>query len=137
MRGRAAQHLAFVGSATAFLVGTGIGAAHRTFGFYLLAGFATVASVLAIISVAWMLRPKSASWQGMMSAQKLIENWIEHDVPRRPNEHEFLRSLALRQDEMRTKNDLVLTKLRRLYVVALSSGGVGILLWAALVWSYR
>lgn len=133
VRGRASAYMAFVGSATAFLVGTGLKATHRDGWFYLLALAASVASLFALYELGQLLRPVK-EWSLRMSATIIIEKWIESEVPG-PTVVDLVRALALRQDEARVTNDLVLGKVRKRYLKVVVSGGLGIVLWSALVWA--
>ena len=57
IRTRAGSYMAFVGSATAFLVGTGLKAADRDAWFYALASVASTASLLTLVLIALVLDP--------------------------------------------------------------------------------
>ena len=57
IRNRAVSYMAFVGSATAFLVGTGLKAAHRDAWFYSLAVLASAASLSTLALISLVLSP--------------------------------------------------------------------------------
>jgi hypothetical protein len=95
MRDRAVSFTAFVGAATAFLVGTGLHATNRDVLFYILASLASALSALSIVLLIALLNPSSKrKWNYRMSAASLIDGWIENEVPG-PSEAQFLRALAM------------------------------------------
>jgi hypothetical protein len=140
MRQRLVSFLAFVGSATAFLAGSGLTATqstatqsgHRSVLFY---GVAAVASLLMLAVITYtvnILRPKSAKIIRAASAYKIVEGHIETDIP--TNEGHLLRNLALRNDEAVQANRSVLVKLRRDYITAIALGSIELLALIGLVW---
>lgn len=132
IRGRASAYMAFIGSATAFLVGTGLKATHRDALFYGFALPASVATLVALVTLGLLLRP-IAGWENRMSATVLIDKWIDREVPG-PSLADLLKNLALRQDRSRGNNEARLVRIRALYLGVVGSGGLGIVLWSALVW---
>jgi hypothetical protein len=135
MRTRAVQFTAFVSAATAFLVGTGLHATDRNAVFYILAIVASAFSALSIWMLAILLKPSNGKkWHYRMSAQVLIDGWIEQTVVPPLSEARFLRGLALEYDEMHAKNELLLGSLRTWYSRLIITGSVQVVLWAALVW---
>jgi hypothetical protein len=133
MRTRSVQFTAFVGAATAFLVGTGLHATDRNALFYTLAAIASAISALSIVLLVLLLHPSNRKkWEYRMSAKSLINGWIETDVP--PSEHLFLRELALKYDEMHTANESLLQSLRTRYRWLIIAGSAQVVIWAALVW---
>jgi len=136
MRDRGVQFTAFVGAATAFLVGTGFHPAHRDASFYALAAAASVFSGILILLLLALLRPSNRRlWHYRLSAQSLISGWIETEVPP-PSEAHFLRSLAEKYDQMRTQNEELLGSLRTWYRWLVVVGTVQVTIWAVLVWAY-
>jgi hypothetical protein len=134
MRDRAVQFTAFVGAATAFLVGTGLHATHRDVTFYVLAGIASVSSGLSIGLLIALLNPwKKKPWEYRLSAKVLIDGWIENEVPG-PSEAKFLRALAERYDKMRCANEDLLGYLRTWYRWLIIVGSAQVTIWAVLVW---
>jgi hypothetical protein len=133
VRQRVGQYIAFVGSATAFLVGAGVRSPARDWVFYSLAGVATFVSICAIILTCLVLLPVKR-WEYRLSTQDLIDGWIETDVPP-PSEAHVVRYLGELYDEMRTSNDTALAYLRRFYVAAVATGSLQIVLWACLAWA--
>lgn len=133
IRTRGGSFMAFVGSATAFLVGTSIQAASRDGLFYVIAVAATLCSTLALISLLALLRPKPFEFR--LSPGVLVDRWIEASVPR-PSLDAFLRGLADLLEQMQGANEGLLRELRRRYVVLVGSGTLGLIAWTLLVWSY-
>jgi hypothetical protein len=137
MRDRAVQFAAFVGAATAFLVGTGLQATHRDAAFYTLASLASALSALFIICLFIILKPSHKRlWHYRLSATSLIDGWIEAEVPP-PNEASFIRAMAMKYDEMHRNNAILLKSLRRTYQWLILSGTAQVTVWAALVWVKR
>lgn len=132
VRQRGVQYLAFVGSATAFLVGASLKAVERTAGFYWVAGFATLISLLTLAALIRVLVPWGA-WEYRLSGRRLIDGWIESEVPA-PNEAHLIRALTLRYDEMRSRNEGALRKIRRTYLAEIVFGTFQLILWVSLTW---
>ena len=134
MRDRAVQFTAFIGAATAFLVGTGLHAANRDAVFYALASLASALSALSIVLLIALLNPSNKrKWNYRMSATSLIEGWIENEVPG-PSEAQFLRALSIRYENMRCENETLLESLRTWYRWLIIIGSTQITVWAVLVW---
>jgi hypothetical protein len=143
MRDRAVAFTAFVGAATAFLVGAGLTNVHRDGSFYALASIATVFSLGMIFLLSVLLNPfqrklqdpsKGKYWNYRLSTKTLMEDWIERDVPP-SSEGEFIRWLADLYDDMRVANEKLLGPLRFSYWGVVTSGVLQVVLWAALVWA--
>jgi hypothetical protein len=135
VRGRAVQFLAFVGSATAFLAGTGLASStvqERGALFYTIGVIATLVSVGTVASCAIVLNPRW-TFNLRISATVLIDQWIDREVPG-PTEPELLKALAQRLDGMRAENEAPLKALRRWFLTLIICGGLSVILWAALVW---
>jgi hypothetical protein len=132
VRQRAAQFMAFVGASTAFLAGTGLTGGHRDATFYVVAGLASLLSVVAIICVVVALRPVK-DWQSQLSSQDLIDGWIETDVPP-PGEAMVLRYLAELFDVMRRANAPKVSTVRTAYNGVVVIGALQVLAWATLAW---
>jgi hypothetical protein len=134
MRDRAVSFTAFVGAATAFLVGTGLHAKHRDAIFYVLAILASALSALMIGFLIALLNPSTKKlWDYRMSAKSLISGWIETEVPV-PSAAHFLRALATKYDDMRATNEVLLDSLRTWYRMLIITGSAQVTLWAILVW---
>jgi hypothetical protein len=136
IRGRSVSFVAFVGSATAFLAGSGLRVSHpdRDALFYTLATIASAGALVMLLQLYRLLRPsKKLSWQYRLSADTLVQQWIESDVPA-PNTGQFVRALTHTYDEMRVANEKLLDFIRRHYVWLVLVGSAQVILWAALVW---
>jgi hypothetical protein len=133
-RTRAVQFLAFVGSATAFLVGTAIdGIADKNELFYWVAGTGSVLALAGIGSVALLLSPWSTPLLKRVEPRLLIVNYIERDLPL-PNKAEMWRELSLHFDKWQAANEIRLKTVRRLYFASIILGALQLLLWATLTW---
>lgn len=145
MRQRSVQFLAFVGSATAFLVAAGIRTdVQRTDLFFALASAATVISLLSIIAalsilLGWVRGSgrqlvTRAEWRFRLSPEVLIKDWIEPDLGAH-GEDRFFRDIALTYEAMETANERALRRVRRNYLIFLVLGSMQVVLWATLVWA--
>lgn len=132
MRQRSVQFVAFVGAATAFLVGTGLATVDRDGVFYLLAATGSILSLSLIGLVLAVLSPW-ATWDYRLSSKSLVEGWIECDVPP-PTDSDVYRALALVLDKMRVDNEDVLARLRILYSTLIVTGSLQLTVWAVLTW---
>jgi hypothetical protein len=141
MRQRSVQFLAFVGSASAFLVGTSLKATDRSLAFYILAVTASIATLLtvalclALLTASRLPRARGVEeWSLNLSPSALIK-WIEPDV-RPPRESDFYRALAERYDQMTSDNLPGLNRMRHRYVLFLGGAVMQLTLWLALAWAY-
>ena len=134
MRDRSVQFTAFVGAATAFLVGAGLHPSHRDASFYALAIVASALSVALILLLITLLFPRRHKlWHYRLSANDLITGWIEpRDRP--PSHAHVIRRLARRLDRMRIENEKLLGSLRTWYGWLVIVGAVQVAAWTALVW---
>lgn len=149
MRQRSVQFMAFVGSATGFLVGSGLTAttalSNRGVPFYLSAGIASAVSVAAIIGLLSVLltfarnRGKSrdlrAHWNFRNSPEILVTEWIDADVGA-PTAEDFYKELAIAYERKLNINDPLLRQVRRSYTWFLSLGGLQVIAWAAVIWIF-
>ena len=134
MRDRAVAFTAFVGAATAFLVGTGLQQANKDSLFYALASAASLLSVISIALVLVLLMPsKKKLWHYRLSSKRLIEDWIECDVPP-PDEASLIRAMAILYDGMHKSNEALLASVRRYYRWLIAVGAAQVTMWAVLVW---
>ena len=135
IRSRGVSFIAFVGSATAFLAATGLktGSNPRPPSFYYIAGFASLLSLIAILSVTMLLLPrKSMEFTFSLSAKEII-SWVSADIPI-PTEADVVRELAVEYDDYRIENDQQLKKLKRWYLSTIVIGSVAVITWARLAW---
>ena len=142
MRQRSVQFVAFVGSATAFLVGTSLQAVSRTPPFYVLAVSATAFSIIMVASLVfvllglvWIKGFRRAKWNFRSSPRILVERWIEPDVGAHA-EAEYYHDLAIHYDDKAKENRPWLAQLRRWYAALIVSGATGLLVWVTLFWMF-
>ena len=141
MRQRSVQFLAFVGAASAFLVGTSLKVADRPWVFYLLAVTASVFTLLTVALCISLLLATRRPWTGgehdwsfRLSPRALVR-WIEPDV-RPPSESDFYRALAERYEGMAEDNTEGLAKVRSRYILFLGAAVLQLTLWLVLAWLY-
>jgi hypothetical protein len=135
MRDRAVQFTAFVGAATAFLVGAGLSSPRRGVTFYVLASAASALSAVLIVLLLAVLTPQTRRlWTYSLSTKKLISGWIETEVPL-PTEADFFKNLAIMYDDMREDNSRLLRALRTWYRWLVVVGAAQVAVWATLVWA--
>jgi len=134
VRGRAGQFMAFVGSATAFLVGAGLRSPDRDWVFYLVAACGTFLIVGALACLVFVLSPRS-KFVLTMDPGMLVDEWIDRQVPKRPTEADLLRHLAKRIQGMIDENDTRLTAIRWWYLGTVVLGTVALACWVGLVWA--
>lgn len=134
IRQRLVQYFAFVGSATAFLVGSSLGAAHRDGLFYGLASVGTALMLAAIGCAVYLLWPWMSQLGATSSASKIIREMIERKVSPIQNDGQFYREFAKYNDAAVDENETVLKKTRMWYFVAIVSGALQLTVWIALVW---
>lgn len=136
VRGRVAQFLAFVGTATAFLIGTGLRSPDRDPWFYGLAVLGSTLTLAVMIMLGMLfIDGKSMHWRvGLRLSAKDLVRWIEPHI-RAPDEVDFVRAVTIANGELAEANDVGLARLRLLYVGFLASGIAQLTIWAALVWA--
>jgi hypothetical protein len=133
MRDRAVNFMAFIGAATAFLVGTGLSSSNKDTAFYTIAGIASGLFAVVIVLLFFLLGPsRRRPWYNKISAGAIITEWIETDFP--PNEAQLMRALAEKNDDSRIQNEKVLGSLRSRYQLIIAGGAFQLVLWAILVW---
>lgn len=134
LRDRSVQFVIFIGAATAFLVGTGLQSLHRSTSFFILAGIASAVSLTTIGYLFAILNPATKTkWAYRLSSDYLIADWIEKEVPR-PSRAEFIRDLAVMNDDSQRENEKLLSPLRKRYRLLIALGALQVIFWAALVW---
>lgn len=137
MRNRTVSFLAFVGSASGFLIGAALSnSVERHFAFYSLAFIATALSVAFVICAIWILlslnsRGHSSRWRLNLSPRTLV-GWIETDPPPAPSD--FFRALAVEAEEMIATNDPALRRVRAQYVAVMILGIAQLIVWTWLAW---
>ncbi len=141
MRQRTTQILAFIGTATAFLVGTGVTAPSRDLVFYVIAWAGTAATFATLtVGVAvllgfrsWSSEPHLYHWNSRLSACDLLK-WIDADVPPR-DEAAFLGAVAKENDASANENERNLHAVRKWYVCFVFLAFAQLLIWTGLVWA--
>jgi hypothetical protein len=136
IRDRAVAYAAFIGAATAFLVGSTVkGIAHDAT-YLALASSGTLVFVVSIIALWRVIRPTKKAWQIRLSGAVLVDDWIDsRDVPK-PTDAQLIRALALRYDQMREANEVVLGGLRRSYVTYIVASMIQLAMWIVLAWAH-
>lgn len=147
MRQRSVQYMAFVASATAFLVGSGLGADRdRGIGFHGLAGLATGLGVLALILLSFILMAivfttdsrlfiTHARWNFRLRPKVLVTGWIAPEVGA-ASEAEFYEDLALHYEDKLEENERWLKQIRRWYWGFILSGAAQVILWVWFMWRF-
>lgn len=134
IRDRSVQFTAFIGAATAFLVGTGLSATSKDALFYGLASAASALTAILIFLLFNLLTPTNRHpWKYQASTEFIIKQWIEADVPQL-DEAALLREMALRYDRWHRRNEVMLTSIRGSYRWLIATGSAQVTVWAALVW---
>lgn len=135
-RTRACAYMAFVGSATGFLVGTTLRGASAPAGgwFYMLAIAGTATFVFALLFMCMLLFPRLPFNFGQ-SPKFIVEQYIERDVPP-PTKEELLRQLCMDWDEYIMENGRSLKPIRQNYRLLMISGGLSLILWTSAIWMF-
>jgi hypothetical protein len=134
LRDRAVQFSIFIGARHSFPHRLRSSEYAQDNGFFALAGAASAISLAAVGLLFVTLRPpKKKLWYFRLSSKYLIDNWIESEVPR-PTKVQFIRALALMNDDSRDRNEKLLAPLRHRYRILAAAGTLQVVLWAALVW---
>lgn len=140
MRQRSVQFLAFIGSATAFLVGTSLKSVARPAEFYFVAVAATVLTLASVVLCILLLRAsrktfgKGDDWDFRVSPNRLLL-WIEAEVGQ-PSSTDFVRALAVHYGKMIETNERALQAVRTRYMVFLLITVGQLILWLILAWFY-
>lgn len=139
IRQRLVGYLAFVGSATAFLVGSSINpqvsaGGHRSAWFYGLATTGTSLMVLSVGLAICLLWPRLTKLSTTASAKVIIDSNIDRKLSPVQNVGELYRDLALYNDDAVDANDPVMGRARRFYFGAVVVGALQLCAWVALVW---
>lgn len=140
MRQRLVQYLAFVGTATAFLVGTSLrpsdGAQPILRGpeFMPLCIAGTVAMVVTLVLALILLYP---GWTRLtvVSSSKGILAGIHRDVSPTDTEAHLLHDLAWYYGDYINKNKPILARSRWIYFAGIGAGAIQLGIWIALIWT--
>lgn len=134
MRTRAISYMAFVGTATAFLVTSTLRSTSPGTPFYVAAALGTVSFLVAIILLARLIHP-GIKFTLKINPRYIVEDWIDRDIPA-PSEAAILRGLSGWFACYIEKNETGLDKLRFRFNGLIISASVGLLLWIFAVWAF-
>ncbi|WP_445156030.1 hypothetical protein ACTWLI_07650 [Arthrobacter sp. Hor0625] len=134
IRTRAVSYMAFIGTATAFLVTTTLRSAAPGGLFYVVAILATLSVAWATVQLCRVIRP-GLDFTIRLDPRDIITNFIDRQVPR-PSEAQLLRSLAGWSGRYIDDNDNALEEIRRRFSHVILFGGGGLLLWTIAVWLF-
>jgi hypothetical protein len=140
IRQRLVQFLAFVGTATAFLVGTSLRPAaagetiRRGAEFMPLCISGTVAMGLTLVLTLILLFPKQTPLTVVSSARDIMDG-VHRDVSPTDTEAHLLHDLAWYYDGYVEENKPILTRSRWLYFSAIATGAIQLGIWIALIWT--
>lgn len=138
IRQRLVQFLAFVGTATAFLVGTALHPEStpipRGHEFMPLCIAGTAAMGVTLVLTLILLYPRTTPLTVVSSARDILDD-IHRDVSPTDTEAHLLHNLAWYYDGYVEENKPVLTRARWIYFLAIGSGALQLGIWIALVWT--
>jgi hypothetical protein len=140
IRQRLVQFLAFVGTATAFLIGTSLrpeeGSTAVTRGpeFLPLCSAGTVAMVVTLGLTLVLLYPRTTPLTVVSSAREILDG-IHRDVSPTDTEAHLLHDLAWYYDGYVKENAAILAKARWYYFSAIGAGVLQLSIWTALIWT--
>lgn len=146
MRQRSVQFLAFVGSATAFLVGTGLASTvdDRPSGWLLSAAAASSLTVimllleavilLSLVSRTSKMLPTRHEWNFRLEPKVIVKAWVNRDLGAAPEEIDLYVELAEHYSDMADENDHPLAVMRTCYWLFLVVAFAQLMAWGALVW---
>ena len=141
IRQRLVGFMAFVGSATAFLVGSSINPqvsaqGHRDGWFYTLAISGTSLMVISVVLAIFLLWPRLTKLSTTASAKVIIDRNIDRKISPVQNVGQLYRDLALYNDDAVDENDPVMARARKFYFAAVVVGALQLCAWVALVWHW-
>ena len=136
LRTRAVTFIAFIGTATAFLVGTGLSSTVRAKHFQTIALTGTCLTLGGLACLVVILWPR---WKFAFSMEPktLVERWLDRDVPANPTETQLLRAWAGKQQSSIDRNHTSLEWMRWLYLGLVVAGPLGLACWTWLIWQQR
>lgn len=142
IRQRTVQYLAFVGAATAFLVGTAMRGTQGTRPdiFLVFAGVGVLTVIISLM-LTWSILTASKRWWWPVSrfkwdasvSPRLLNSWIHPEVGPKPTDADFLQALANQYDDMIETNDGILEAIRRRYRWFLGFGFIQLCVWIMLI----
>lgn len=138
-RTRAVQFLAFVGTSTAFLVGTTLRGAERDSVFNWLALSATAlfgVSILLLVELLlalhWRGGPRRFKWRFVEPSSGILV-FIDKEVPA-PNEVHLTQLLSYQYNGHWHHNKVMLSRLRYVYAACITTALVQLCLWTTTAW---
>lgn len=134
MRNRAVSYMAFILSATAFLVGTTLRTASPGALFYATAVIASALTIWAIVHLALTIWPR-VDFIFQLDPSGIVTDFIDRDIPR-PTEAELLRSLSGWISVYLEANEKALKKIRYRFTNVVISGALGLLIWTLMAWFF-
>lgn len=145
IRTRTAQYLAFVGSASAFMAGSGLRAVDRDGWFYLAAGTATALSALSVALGCALFGNINPAKVLKKSKRRLVWAWgskggghaLAHARSQVPvvSASDLAQKLADRYQTARRLNADKLLVVQQTFVWFLVAGSVQLLAWTIVVWT--
>jgi hypothetical protein len=137
IRTRAGAYMAFVGSATGFLVGTTLRGASAESGtwFFPVAAAGTATFIIALIYMARLLSP-GLEFDFRQSPEIIITDYIETQIPQLPSKTQVLRDLSLEWNASIIENEGNLKPLRKRYRAVIIWGGASLVFWTSAIWMF-
>ena len=134
MRTRAVAFGALTVTASAFLVGTGLANAQRSFWFYVLAVVGTLGFVLLAGLLVAMVSPRY-QFRFTLDPKALVA-WMDGSTPA-PSKRVAMRTLATKTlPDMMLDNERSLSRVRSLYRQVLGTAVVTLAVWILIVWVF-
>ena len=134
MRTRAVSFMAFVGTATAFLVTAALRSAEPGNLFFALALVATLCVGAAIVQLARLIRP-GIEFTLRLDPRSIVTDWIDREVPC-PSEALLLRGLSGWLAQYAEDNREGLKVLRNRFSHVIILGSSGLLIWTIAIWVF-
>ena len=134
LRTRAVSYMAFIGTATAFLVTATLRSATAGTPFFVCALLATLFVAWATIQLGRTIHP-GLEFTFRLDARQIIARWIDREVPA-PSEADLLRSLSGWLSVYVEQNEVALKKVRWRFNQVVMCGGTGLLLWTVAIWAF-
>lgn len=134
IRTRAVSYMAFIGTATAFLVTTTLKSASSAWPFYTLAILASLLMVWALFQLGRTIWP-ARKFTFRIDPLEIINRYIEREVPA-PSENELLRKLSKFYGNYIDNNEIQLKRVRSAFTQVVLFGGVSLFCWTITVWLF-
>lgn len=134
VRSRAVSYMAFIGTATAFLVTTTLKAVTPDLSFYIVAGIATLSVSWATLQLCRVIWPNT-KFTLRMDPIVIIELFIDKKIPTY-SDAEIYRELSKWFGRYLDTNERSLVKIRKLFAHVILFGGGGLVMWTIAVWMF-